>query len=200
MSKTVLKTSLCSQGRKTGTSIQPSYFTCFVMMPISPLTIRGFSVISLATDSYALDRWLRQSHPWMPLMTQLSWKGCCACLSCESKPRMAMRFTKQVRPVAEEQCGIHEGKKTLPTFSLAPLAFIILAANLRPVAFSSHLCTWPNRPLWKKEKKNHPVVLVLVLNVNQVIHNRNDPLPNELHFSCSITAILLCTLNLLLLI
>lgn len=41
----------------------------------------------------------------------------------------------------------------LPTFSLSPLAFIILAASLRPVAFSSHLCTIPNRPLGKKGKK-----------------------------------------------
>ena len=32
-------------------------------------------------------------------------------------------------------------EQRLPTFSLSPLAFIILAASLRPVAFSSHLCT-----------------------------------------------------------
>lgn len=35
-----------------------------------------------------------KSHPWMPLMSH---KGCYACLSCESKPQMAVKFAKHAR-------------------------------------------------------------------------------------------------------
>lgn len=36
------------------------------------------------------------------------------------------------------------------TLSFVPLVLMILAASFRPVAFSSHLCTWPKRPLPEK--------------------------------------------------
>lgn len=41
-------------------------------------------------------------------------------------------------------------RDTVFTLSLVLLVLMILAASFRPVAFSSHLWTWPKRPLWKK--------------------------------------------------
>lgn len=39
------------------------------------------------------------------------------------------------------------------TLSFRPLVLIILAASFKPVAFSSHLWTWPKRPLPKKRTR-----------------------------------------------